>query len=305
MTEIRYIDRSTYKECTEKVYGRALIEALYGNSLLSRFLSFFFLPLFSHVNFLSTLYGMFQKSTMSKFKIAPFIREFNIDTSAFLDPPSSFHSFNDFFVRKLNPAARPIAQEKDIAVLPADGRYLVYENIQTIDGFLIKGEKFDLNTLLHNSSLAQNYTSGSMVIARLAPVDYHRFHFPTNCLPEKPELVNGPLYSVNPIALQKNIHILSRNKRMITPLQTKHFGKILYIEIGATNVGSIIQTFAHGEPYGKGDEKGYFSFGGSCIVLLFEPGKIQFSQDLLDASYRKMETLAHFGQPMGRALSPL
>lgn len=302
---IRYIDRISRQEKTEQVYGKAFLEALYGSSWKSRILSMLFLPLFARLKFLSHLYGWFQKSKLSKSKINPFIRMYQIDTSEFLDPLDSFQSFNDFFIRKLKPSARPVASGNDIAILPADGRYLVYENIHATLGFWIKGHKFSLEELLHNSTLAHKYTHGSMVIARLAPVDYHRFHFPTNCMPDEPREIPGPLYSVNPIALKTDIHILSKNKRMITTLQTKNFGTVLYIEVGATNVGSIHQTFIHGEPYAKGDEKGYFSFGGSCIILLFEPYQIQFDQDLIDASHRHIEILGHFGQSLGRALSPL
>ena len=140
------------------------------------------------------------------------------------------------------------------------------------------------------------------MIARLCPTDYHRFHFSFNCIPDAPRLINGPLYSVNPIALKRNIQILSENKRVITVLNTKNFGSVLSVEVGATYVGSINQTFAPREHYAKGDEKGYFSFGGSTLVLLFEPGRIQFDQDLIDASKRKIEVRGLFGQSLGRAL---
>lgn len=109
---------------------------------------------------------------------------------------------------------------------------------------------------------------------------------------------------MNPIALKKDIGILTKNKREMTTLITKSFGQILYIEVGATNVGSIHQTFIPNEPYAKGDEKGYFSFGGSCLVLLFEPGRIQFDQDLLEASHKNMEVRCLFGQSLGRSLIP-
>lgn len=304
MKEIRYIDRISRQEHIEQVYGKKSLEALYGSSWKSKILSFIFLPLFSRLPFLSRLYGWFQKSRWSRSKIKPFIQTFHIDTSEFLDPVDSFQSFNDFFIRKLEPSKRPIASGNDIAILPADGRYLVYENIDQAAGFWVKGEKFSLEELLQNSTLAQRYIQGSMMIARLAPVDYHRFHFPTNCRPDMPEKIPGHLYSVSPLALKTNIHILSRNKRMLTALHTKNFGTILYIEIGATNVGSIHQTFTQGEHYAKGDEKGYFSFGGSCIILLFEPYHIQLDQDLIDFSQRKIEVLGRFGQSLGRALSP-
>lgn len=302
---IHYLDRTTKQECVEKVYGGAFLEALYGVSWFSRILSFLFLPLFSRVVFLSRLYGWLQKTGLSRCKIKPFIHNFKVDSSEFLEPVSSFQSFNDFFIRKLKPEARPITPGNDVAILPADARYLVYENIHDSPGFWVKNHKFRLEELLQDRGLAEKYAHGSMVIARLAPVDYHRYHFPMNCLPEAPQEIQGHLYSVNPIALKRNIHILAQNKRVLTMLQTKNFGTVLYIDVGATYVGTIHQTFIPGEPYAKGDEKGYFSFGGSCLILLFEPGRIQFDQDLLDASHRQIEVLGRMGQSLGRALRPL
>jgi phosphatidylserine decarboxylase len=302
MTNPRYIDRKTHQEMTEKVYGKFYIDLLYGTSWFSHLLSLLVLPLFAHINFLSRLYGSIQKSHFSKKKILPFIEKFHVDTSEFLDPVDSYHSFNDFFIRKLKPELRPITPGADIAILPADGRYLVYENIEKTDGFFVKGKKFSLEDLLRSRILAQKYAQGSMAIARLAPVDYHRFHFPVNCLPEEPQPICGPLFSVNPAALKKHVEILAENKRVITPLKTKNFGTVLFIEVGATYVGSIHQTFDPHEPHVKGDEKGYFSFGGSSLVLLFEPSRIQFDQDLIDASNRRIEVLGQMGQSLGRAL---
>jgi phosphatidylserine decarboxylase len=303
MTAPRYIDRKTHQEMTEKVYGKFYIDLLYGTSWFSHLLSFIFLPLFAHINLLSRLYGSIQKSHFSKKKILPFIEKFHVDTSEFLDPVDSYRSFNDFFIRKLKPESRPITPGVDIAILPADGRYLVYENIEKTDGFFVKGKKFSLEDLLRSRQLAQKYAQGSMAIARLAPVDYHRFHFPINCLPEEPQPICGPLFSVNPAALKKHVEILAENKRVITPLKTKNFGTVLFIEVGATYVGSIHQTFDPHEPHIKGDEKGYFSFGGSSLVLLFEPSRIQFDQDLIEASNRRIEVLGQMGQSLGRALN--
>jgi len=140
-----------------------------------------------------------------------------------------------------------------------------------------------------------------MVISRLCPTDYHRFHFPCTCIPGKAKLINGPLFSVNPLALKKHIAILSENKRVLTPLETGLFGQALYIEVGATCVGSIKQTFTPSKPHEKGEEKGYFEFGGSCTILLFQPNTIQFDQDLIDASADYIETYAKMGTSLGRA----
>jgi phosphatidylserine decarboxylase len=300
MKKIRLIDRRTRQESIEKVYGKFFLDILYGTSWWARLASLILLPIVVHWRFSSTFYGWLQKRPWSRRKIAPFIRKFQVDASEFLDPISSFRSFNDFFIRKLK--TRPLAAGPDVAILPADGRYLVFENLCQTPGIWVKGHTFSLHELLQNPALADPYAEGSLVIARLAPPDYHRFHFPVSCTPETPIEVPGPLYSVNPLALITDIGILARNKRTITVCHTQNFGTLLYIEIGATYVGSIHQTFTPHQPYAKGDEKGYFSFGGSCLLLLFEPGRIQFDPDLLDTSSRQIETIGRFGQSLGRAL---
>lgn len=302
MNQVRYIDRIKKTEEIEKIYGHVFIELLYGNNFFSRFLYKTVLPLFAKVSFLSKLNGWYQASRFSRRKIKPFIHSFHVDTQEFLEPVSSFDSFNDFFIRKLKPESRPMALGNDIAVLPADGRYLVFPDVLKSVGFFIKGQKFNLDSLIGNDTIAHKYHRGSMVIARLCPVDYHRFHFPCDGVPDHPKLINGYLYSVNPIALKRNIDILTENKRILTQYHTKNFGTILYIEIGATYVGSIHQTFMPNVPHVKGDEKGYFAFGGSCVIMLFEPFRIEFDQDLLDASARHIEVRGHLGQSLGKAL---
>jgi phosphatidylserine decarboxylase len=300
---ITFIDRKTKREEQEKVYGEFFIKLFYGSGAMRRFFSFLLLPFFARIHFVSKLYGYFQKSAMSRFKIKPFIQTYEIDASEFLDPVDSFPSFNDFFIRKLKPECRPIAGGPDVAVLPADARYLVFQNIDEADGFWVKGKKFSLGQLLGDESLAKSYEKGAMVIARLCPVDYHRFHFPCECVPGKPRLINGPLFSVNPLALKRSIEILCENKRVITALKTENFGEVQYIEVGATHVGSIVQTHVPEKSYAKAEEKGYFSFGGSCLILLFEHSRIIFDQDLIAASAKKLEVRGLLGQSLGRATS--
>lgn len=302
MTDIVYIDRVTKAREKEQVYGRFFIEFLYGTSVLSRFFSALILPFLAKIPFFSKLYGYFQKSRFSKWKVKWFIKAFQIDESEFLDSTESFASFNDFFIRKLKSTARPICTEENSAILPADARYLVYPNIQTADGFWVKGKKFSLPKLVKNQEWSQQYAEGSMVIARLCPTDYHRYHFPFSCFANAPKRINGSLYSVNPLALCRNISILTENKRVITELKSDKFGNVLYIEVGATYVGSIHQTFTPEKTYRKGDEKGYFSFGGSCLILLFEKGRILFEKDLVQASKERIEVKGLLGQSLGKIL---
>lgn len=295
MKNIQIIDRKTGKETFEKVLGEKALAFLYKDFFLSKI----FLFLICKNIFFSKFYGFLQRRKFSKKKIKPFLREYEINIDEIEKNIESFSSFNDFFIRKLKPEFRPISSGESIAVLPADARYMVFQDIHISDGFYVKGKVFDLKTFLQDDNLAKRYSSGSMVIARLCPTDYHRFHFPFDCFASNTRLINGYLYSVNPIAIRKNIDIFSQNKRMITPLYSEKFKEVLFIEIGATNVGTIHQTYSPENFYKKGDEKGYFSFGGSTIILLFEKNTICFAKDMILNSKNKIETKANFGEVLG------
>jgi phosphatidylserine decarboxylase len=299
--QIRYIDRKTKKEEVEKVYGRFFIEFFYGTHLFSKCFAFL-LQLICRLPFFSWLYGRMQKSRRSRRKIIPFIKDYQIDASEFLEPVENFASFNDFFVRRLKPPARPIDQDEMVAIMPADARYRVYSDLDACDGYLVKGKKFSLKKLLGSKELAQAYRHGGMVFARLCPVDYHRFHFPCDGVAHTAHLINGALFSVNPLALRRNMDIVTENRRMVTMIETKQFGTLLYLEVGATYVGSINQTYTPGAFCAKGEEKGYFAFGGSMLILLFPPSRIQFDADLLEASAQGIEVRGLLGDSLGRAI---
>lgn len=302
MKEIIYYNRLTGQREAEKVYGQKAIDFLYGQGRFSRWIGRFFLNFISRSVWPSRLYGFWQKTRWSRRKVLPFILEFHVDPKEFLEPVSHFRSFNDFFIRKLKKEARPLEPGANRLVMPADARYLVVPNIAAADGFFVKGEKFTLETLLQDAALSASFREGAMVMARLCPVDYHRFHFPCDGVPGEARLINGHLFSVNPQAIRQNIQIFGQNKRMITRVQTPNFGEILYIEVGATSVGTIRQTFMPHRLHAKGDEKGYFSFGGSSLLLLFPPNRVVFDDDLLEYSARKIEVRGLLGQGLGRAI---
>lgn len=301
MVRIQYIDRQTSQQKSEVVYGGTAINWLYAGMPESpkRKRRPYLADIIAKIPFFSAFYGWWQRQPWTKRKVIPFIRKFGIDTSEFLEKPESFRSFNDFFIRKLKKEARPLPANRDLAVIPADGRYRFIPNIEASEGFIVKGQKFSLAELVGDETLAREYAQGSMVMARLCPTDYHRFHFPCDGLPGPARKIKGDLYSVNPLALRKNIHIYAQNKRTITTIESPEFGQILYIEVGATNVGSIHETYTPNSPCHAGDEKGYFSFGGSALLLLFKPNTIRFEQDLLDLSGIGLEVLCRMGQPMG------
>jgi phosphatidylserine decarboxylase len=296
---IHYVDRITKQVREEKVYGRRAISLFYGNSIPARLVSFFLLPLIAHCPLFSRFYGYLQKKPRSQKKILSFIETYHIDISEFADPVDSFASFNDFFIRKLKKESRPIELGGRSIVAPVDGRYLVIDHLKEENSFYVKGQKFNLLSFLQSPELAQKYREGSMVIARLNPTDYHRFHFPISGIPTPAQPIRGPLFSVSPFALKKRFSILWENQRMMTKIMSS-FGEVCMVEVGATFVGSIHQTFSLNSPVQKGEEKGFFSFGGSCVILLFEKGRIIFDADLLENSRQNLETKCRFGEAIAK-----
>lgn len=294
MEAIRYFNRHTGAIETEKVYGEGFLRWSYGHPLGA-----ISLESFVKRPFFSKWYGRRMSTPDSASRVLPFIEKFGLDPADFLEKPESYRSFNEFFYRKLASSARPIDAEPASVVFPADGRHLGYQKASEISGVFVKGQKFDLPSLLGDAKLAARYADGSLILSRLCPVDYHRFHFPAAGTPGETRLINGPLYSVNPIALRQRLAYLWTNKRTITELKTESMGTVLCLEIGATCVGTIQQTFKPGQPVEKGAEKGYFAFGGSSTITIFEPGAVTLEADLLENSANQVELYARIGSRMG------
>lgn len=285
-------DRGENKIFQEKVFGEKILLYLYEKN---NFIRCFCRSLVSKLSLISWLFGAWQKLPFTKRKVNPFIVKYKIDKTEFAK--TTFSSFNDFFIRELKKESRLLASS-DI-IVPADGRYLAYQDFAQCKRLYVKGEKFSLYKLLGNDQkLADRYANGTLVIARLAPPDYHRFHFPLDCTASKPKLLNGPLFSVNPIALRTNIDYLTQNKRSIIHLRSKLYGEVICLAVGATNVGSMHFTYLENQLYKKGEEMGYFSFGGSMLIYLFEPGKIQIASDIVKYSSEGTEVLCKMGQPL-------
>ena len=298
MQEISVIDRRTGLLQKERISGGNYLAAFYG----ARWYSWLWRStLASTLPFFSKIYAWMQKRPSSAKRILPFIEKYGVDATEFLD--QDFRSFNDFFIRRLKPECRPICSDPDCAVLPADGRYLVYPDLSRCPHLVVKGKGFSLGSFLQNRVLARRYADGSALIARLCPADYHRFHFPCDGVVGKSEYVEGKLHSVNPIALHRIPWIFAENRRMISEIESEQFGSLLYVEVGATCVGSIHQTYLPGAAVRKGEEKGYFSFGGSSLVILFEKKRIRFDEDLIVNSAKGVETYARMGESLGHRLS--
>jgi phosphatidylserine decarboxylase len=232
-------------------------------------------------------------SPRSKKKIAPFVAKHGIDLNEYIQPESGYQSFNDFFYRHIKPSSRAIQEG---VVSPADGRVLAFNTLKDTQQFFIKGSEFDLSSFLCDDPLVKKYQEGGMMIVRLAPVDYHRFHFPVTGEVSKSKVIKGFYYSVSPLALRRKMEIFCQNQRQYCIQKSDVYGDVLVCDVGATLTGGIIQTYKEDTVVEKGSEKGYFAFGGSTLILLFEKGKIQFSEDLVKNTKDGFETFLKMGE---------
>ncbi|XP_010483223.1 PREDICTED: phosphatidylserine decarboxylase proenzyme 2-like [Camelina sativa] len=253
---------------------------------------------------LSEKQGKKMNSAESAQKIRSFLEFFKdqINMAEVKYPLQHFKTFNEFFIRELKPGARPIAclNRNDVAVCAADCRLMAFQSVEDSTRFWIKGRKFSIRGLLGKSVHPNAFLDGSLVIFRLAPQDYHRFHVPVSGIIEKFVDLSGSLYTVNPIAVNsKYCNVFTENKRTVAIISTAEFGKVAFVAIGATMVGSINFVRKEGERVKKGDELGYFSFGGSTVICVFEKDSIRIDEDLLVNSGRSLETLVRVGMQLG------
>lgn len=228
-------------------------------------------------------------------EIRGFVNFHQLDLTEVLKPIDQFKSFNEFFYRELKPNARPCSAPTNprIIVSPADSRTVVFNTMDDATKIWVKGREFSVERLLGPAypQDAKRYVNGSLGIFRLAPQDYHRFHIPVDGIMDKPKIIDGEYYTVNPMAIRSALDVYSENIRVVVPIDSVAHGRVMVICVGAMMVGSTVITRKGGERVTRAEELGYFKFGGSTILLLFEPGAMKFDADLVDNSKSALETL--------------
>ena len=279
------------------MYGDRGVRALYGRPGRRRWL----LHILTQ-HWISRVYGRTQNSPRSRRKIAPFVEQFSIPMELYLE--EEYRSFNDFFIRQFKPGMRPFATGRSFPAF-AEGRYLVYGSSRKEEAFAIKNDELDIQALLGRPEEVEAFVGGPVYVARLCPTDYHRFHFPDEGRLLRQYSVQGKLHSVNPLALLYKKDILSSNERVVSLLETKYFGLLAYIEIGAICVGKIYQTHSYPQrpAFSRGAEKGYFLFGASCVVVLGQKGRLLADEDLCEQTRAGIESKIELGESIGQAIS--
>ncbi len=294
--EIIIFNRYSDTDEVEKVYGDKAVKFAY-DSFLGKMMG----PIISS-RLVSQLYGKMQDRDSSRDKVPPFVNKFQIKMDEYQAgsvpaerKENSYKNFNEFFIRKFNEGERTFPLEKKLMGACAEARYYAVEKVDNDVKYPVKGKYIKAKDLLGNTKYSECFEDGPFMIARLCPVDYHRYHYLDNGVTLEHNLIAGDFHSVNPLALKLRNNILIKNERRVSILETDNFGKIAYIEVGATCVGKIVQTHDETTPFNRGEEKGYFLFGGSTVIILGEKGKWRPSDDLLKNTALGRETYVKLG----------
>lgn len=287
MDVVRYRHRGTGALLRERVYAARQLEFLYGNPIGTLLLE----QVLNRRTF-SWLYGFLKRSRRSRHRIRAFIDTLDVDTTEIERPIDSYGSLDEFFSRRLRPGARPVDTHPDHLLSPCDGRAFAWQRLR--DGRLaVKATRTTIADLVGDAEVAGEFEDAAVLLVRLAAADYHRCHFPADGIAHAPSAVGERLHSVHPIALDAGAPSFA-NYRMRTRIDSDAFGSLLLIEVGALTVGSIVQTFAPGRVT-RGQEKSYFRFGGSAILMLAHTNRIAFDEDLTRSTIEGIESQVRVG----------
>ncbi|KZT54720.1 hypothetical protein CALCODRAFT_472936 [Calocera cornea HHB12733] len=243
--------------------------------------------------------------------ILAFCKTYQVDTSILLEPDlHKYPTLNAFFSRKLKPEARPITAPEDLSVVvsAADCRLTVFQNAANATNIWIKGRHFTVPNLLNDEEIIKSIGEDpAIAIFRLAPQDYHRYHAPVAGVFSKLIKLPGEYYTVNPQAVNEpGFDVFTANKRDVALIDARFDDSgattpVAFVAIGALLVASITWTKEVGEPLIKGEDLGFFQYGGSTVIALFPKGSVQFDEDLVANSKAGVETVLHIGDRIGAA----
>ncbi|HBN09365.1 MAG TPA: phosphatidylserine decarboxylase [Cyanobacteria bacterium UBA8530] len=287
-TLIEFWDREKEMLRSEPAYAGDFVRWCYQTAVGRFFLEHFFAK-----RPFNWLYGHFQASRWSLPEIERDIESFHIDLTEYEE--STYRSYAEFFHRSFRPGARTFQTDPEILPAFAEGKYLAFAEMHPEREFPVKGRCLKPGQLLGNAELAKEFEGGPMLICRLCPIDYHHFHYPDDGESGRSYRVGGGYHSVNILALKAQPDIFLKNEREITLLSTRNFGPLAFIEVGAMTVGKIVQTHPNPAHFKRGEEKGYFMFGASTVIVLGKKGCWRPAVDLLEQTAAGRETHVKLG----------
>ena len=247
----------------------------------------------------SRLGGRVMDSRLSALAVPGFVRRHGIDMRAC--EKARFSSFNDFFTRNLVPGARPADPDPAALISPCDGRLTVWP-VEPDGRFPVKGTEYTLAELLRDPALAERFRGGRVWLFRLCPEDYHRYVWPADGVPGRTVRIPGLYHTVQPLEKGQR-PVYHENTREYRVLDAS-FGPVATMEVGALLVGRIVNHPADG-PVKRGQEKGYFAFGGSTVILVTQKDAAVPDEPFAAASARGAETPVRQGQRVGTTQAPV
>ena len=245
------------------------------------------------------LYALYENSRLSRREIEPFIRKYHIDMAEF--EPVRYRSYAEFFDRRFRSGVRKFPSSPEEMGAFAEARYFGWQNVEPGQKFPVKGHSLGAEQILGSAGRAHSFAGGPVLLVRLAPVDYHHMHYPDDGTTQDHQRLGRRLWTVNWHALQSKPDILFVNERNVNILETRNFGRLGFVEVGALSVGRIAQVHPLHLPFRRGEEKAVFRFGGSAIVVFGERGKWSPSADLLEHTQQNVETLVRLGDCVATA----
>lgn len=244
---------------------------------------------------ISNIVGFFMETKLSTIMIKRFIKNNHINMDEYEE--KKYKSFNDFFIRNVKDNKRVLNDAKNEFISPCDSKLSVY-NITEDLTFKVKGSTYSVDSILKNDKLAKEYKEGLVLLFRLSPEDYHRYFFIDDCIIKNHYKLKGKYNTVNPIVYDK-FKVFKENSREVSVLKTKNFDDIVYIEVGALLVGKIINYDVNGN-IKRGEEKGYFKFGGSTVILLVKKDIVKIDKEIIDNTKNGYETCVKCKEKIGK-----
>lgn len=285
---MEYIDREgnviIANDAQEKV-----LKFLYETQLGRNILKILIAPQISKIG------GLVLDTKISKLAIASFVKKNHINLQEY--QKQTFNSYNDFFIRKIRKNMRPFPLNKTLFVSPCDSKLSIYK-IKQRGRFVIKNSEYTIESILRDKGLAKRFYGGFAMIFRLTVDDYHHYCYVDNGKKSNNRKISGVLHTVNPIAGER-IPIYKENSREYSLLKSDHFGTIIMMEVGALMVGKIVNLHEKADVK-RGEEKGYFEFGGSTVILFVQKDQVLIDEDIMINSIYGIETKVKMGETIGK-----
>ena len=231
---------------------------------------------------------------ISALAVKPFIKSNHISMEDF--ERRRYHSFNDFFTRRVLEGRRPVDPEPNHLIAPCDSKLTVFP-IEEDSCFWIKGVAYTLEQLLRDKALAEHFLGGTLLLFRLTVGDYHRYSYIDSGFIGEEHRIEGVYHTVNPAAAGR-YPIYRENTREYALLESEHFGTVLQMEVGAAMVGRIVNN-PGGCRVQRGQEKGRFEFGGSTVIVLLQKDAAMIDEDILRNTREDAETIVRLGEKIG------